>query len=858
MRTLKKTLALVLVLAMMFSLCVTASADFTDADEIKYVEAADVMAAIGVIEGMPDGSFDAKGTLTRAQAAVMITRLLGAEDYAIATEGEFTDVSADHWAAGAISFCVDAGIVAGYGDGTFGPSDTLTGYQWAKMLLCALGYNAETEGMTGAAWQIAVAKLAKANGLFVGNDKADKTVAATREEAALYAFNLLGAYTVEYKGGNSVIVGDIVFTSGGELVQGDKDNDDTDTFNAVYFPELVKLPLTAAENGGLAAAMWYVNGDLVAEYDAAKDTLVGVYDKEAVSKTFTAGTKYTAIAKELGMKNSAKTYDVEIYRNGELKETMDDVAGSYFYTTYAAATDVVPNGVVVDVVVTNTGTIRLLINVYYLGVIGYGDAKKDTTKDDVDDRYVVLTNTKNDAEFKLTAADYANFEDIYAAAAALEKDEALYYVIQPEGDNSASDYLLSMVEAKTTTGYITAAKTNDYIKVDDVKTYYSAVASNKVWTASKTQDYVFYLDSNGFILAAVEAQDAYVAPTYIYVHKTKANVDDVAGDSLFEGSEAASAQAKVVDLATGEIAVVDIAVVKNLAGQWAYANASGKATEALVVDDKEPVAEPGIYKYTVLADGTYVFGAEADDVYANLEKNVATVATNGNRRATSTTTFTTIELNYNKANVLESATVTTVTGYQNFPVTKVSIGADDIALQTLNKDNAGIVESIVLVKDAAAVADKPIYGIYAGAGETNTDDMTAFSFVGKEDLYVYEDLSDEAFAALEAEIAALEKGTVVALTLTNGQISAINALTDEGEYATMKVAYIDSTYLMAEGAANGTTVALGTATILDATETPATYEAVELAIGDTITYYMGEDAKGNDVIDFIIVTAHAE
>ena len=196
MRTLKKTLALVLVLAMMFSLCaVSASADFTDADEITYTEAADVMAMIGVIDGMPDGSFDAKGTLTRAQAAVMITRLLGAEDYAIATKGEFADVAASHWAAGAISFCVEAGIVEGYGDGNFGPNDTLTGYQWAKMLLCALGYNAAAEGMTGAAWQINVAKLAKAEKLFAGNDKADKTVAATREEAAHYALNLLSLST---------------------------------------------------------------------------------------------------------------------------------------------------------------------------------------------------------------------------------------------------------------------------------------------------------------------------------------------------------------------------------------------------------------------------------------------------------------------------------------------------------------------------------------------------------------------------------------------------------------------------------------------------------------------------------------
>lgn len=199
MRTLKKTLALVLVLAMMFSLCVTASADFTDEDEIKYVEAVEVMAALGVLEGNPDGSFNPKGTLTRAEAATIIVRLLGAEDLATAAEATFDDVAADHWAADAIAYCAEEGIVAGYGDGKFGPKDTLTAYQWAKMLLVAIGY--EADDYTGSAWQIAVAKDANDAGIFAGNLKADKTVGATREEAALYALNAAkeGIDTVYYE-----------------------------------------------------------------------------------------------------------------------------------------------------------------------------------------------------------------------------------------------------------------------------------------------------------------------------------------------------------------------------------------------------------------------------------------------------------------------------------------------------------------------------------------------------------------------------------------------------------------------------------------------------------------------------------
>ena len=70
MRNLKKILALVMALVMSLSLVTIANAsDFTDSDDITYEEAADVMSAIGIIEGYEDGSFDPDGTLTREEAA---------------------------------------------------------------------------------------------------------------------------------------------------------------------------------------------------------------------------------------------------------------------------------------------------------------------------------------------------------------------------------------------------------------------------------------------------------------------------------------------------------------------------------------------------------------------------------------------------------------------------------------------------------------------------------------------------------------------------------------------------------------------------------------------------------------------
>ena len=173
MRTLKKALCLVLVLAMAVSLGVTAFAvdkasDYTDYSTVTSKEAVDVLTAIGVLSGNTDGSFGPTGNFTRAQAATIIAHMmLGAKTTAalpqVATQ--FNDVSAAHWASGYINYCVNNGIINGYGDGRFGPEDTLTATQWALMLLNALGYQPKYEGIGGAGWEIKTTTLAVSAGV---------------------------------------------------------------------------------------------------------------------------------------------------------------------------------------------------------------------------------------------------------------------------------------------------------------------------------------------------------------------------------------------------------------------------------------------------------------------------------------------------------------------------------------------------------------------------------------------------------------------------------------------------------------------------------------------------------------------
>ena len=212
MRTLKKALSLVLVLAMVFTLAVPALAvdkatEFKDYDKVENKEAVDVLTAIGVLNGNTDGTFGPEGNFTRAQAASIIAHMMlgkGADALNAAATG-FSDVPADHWASGYIQYCVGEGILNGYGNGKFGPDDALTATQWSLMLLGALGYDAKNEKIGGNGWEVATTKLAIQAGIASAENL---TGEFNRDVAAKLAFNTLTATMVDYTNGTNITTGD--------------------------------------------------------------------------------------------------------------------------------------------------------------------------------------------------------------------------------------------------------------------------------------------------------------------------------------------------------------------------------------------------------------------------------------------------------------------------------------------------------------------------------------------------------------------------------------------------------------------------------------------------------------------------
>ena len=193
----KKFLSLVLALVMTMSL-VTVSAgakDFTDSNDIDFKEAVDVMSALEIIDGYSAGDFRPDGTLTRGAAAKIIACMMLGKTTAesLGTQAApFKDVPVGSTFAGYIAYCVEAGLIDGYSDGTFRPQATLSGFAFLKMLLTALGYDSSIEGFTGSNWTVNVARLAIENDLTDGNEDFVGTRPATREEACLYAVNANG------------------------------------------------------------------------------------------------------------------------------------------------------------------------------------------------------------------------------------------------------------------------------------------------------------------------------------------------------------------------------------------------------------------------------------------------------------------------------------------------------------------------------------------------------------------------------------------------------------------------------------------------------------------------------------------
>lgn len=127
--SIKKFLPLILIPILIFN---TVYAAFLDVDSGTEVgTAVSVLADRGVISGYGNGLFGPDNSLTRAEAVKVINKIFG---YTLAADISFSDVHEGDWFYSYVAAAVNAGYISGYPDGTFRPNEALTKEQICVML----------------------------------------------------------------------------------------------------------------------------------------------------------------------------------------------------------------------------------------------------------------------------------------------------------------------------------------------------------------------------------------------------------------------------------------------------------------------------------------------------------------------------------------------------------------------------------------------------------------------------------------------------------------------------------------------------------------------------------------------------
>ena len=552
----KKLLALVLALVMTMGLATVganaAYSDFPDTDAVELEAAMKVMNAVGVFAGK-DGKLAPKDNLTRAEAAKLIAYLdLGEKIAETLPETEvFPDVPATHWASKYVAYCAEAGIIQG-SDGKFLPNDPLSGYAFGAYLLAVLGYDRNIEGMTGADWQIATAKLMSSNGI---TSKVEKAGAATlnREEAAQYCLNALKATMVEYENkgtnvtmsdGSSVVIGASkatpvvsVGTAWSDAISAAHATDYSGTTNnAVQLGEKLyngslKRDTATVVDGHHGESWEYKNEDVTDFVET--DTVLLTYTKafadaaafrNAVTRT---NSKYIGVQLDIGDGTTMNTteYDIDVYYNGAAQGTPAKGSAGAKIETYDLGATIrgylAKNGIVTEFIDTNNDGRADVVNIIEKTaaiVTAAPSLKTDAT----------TGKTSVTIPAGISAVDSSKvtgYED-------LAKDDVVLYVRYTD----SGDY--SIEKAEKISGTVTGNSANGALIGGTAYKATGLSGAAKNYTASSITDtatYDFWLDNSGAIVRAVktsEGESNYVAVAELAVVNPAAGTTGAIGENL--------------------------------------------------------------------------------------------------------------------------------------------------------------------------------------------------------------------------------------------------------------------------------------------------------------------------------------
>lgn len=519
----KKFLSLVLALVMTMSLvAISASAtefkDLTDVDEIEHAEAVELLNKIGIIAGYEDGSFGPEKTITREQAAKIIAIMALGNDAASklgVEKAPFKDVPVTSQFAGYIGYCVSTGIIDGYKDGSFKPKGTLTGYQFAKMLLGVIGYGVKDE-YVGDNWALNVARDGASIGLF--DDAVVTAGLINRDNAAQIAFNALTSSLVTY----SDLLGTYVaYNLMDQTLLG------TLAYNIFGLTTTGKV-----DDYGYNVHAWKQEGKIITEYYLTDEIIETITDP-----SITKGNLY-------------KSYDwedsVEVWENGDPKSNVaisswKGVSDKYLMNGYTVYLVDEPE---------RDGTFdgdvdKIIVVKEYLAKVDKVNAATASVDRSVDLTVYTAAGTK-----KFTKVETEDFE----------KDDMILVVPNDSEGTNNFKYPLSLGAAESVKGMVSAyykntnasanatvlPSPNGSASMDGAKYEYNFIfRSNNALGQDLAVDgyslnkgtYAFYLDSNGYVAGVEEVESAIKDYAYIIDKGHDAfNVHNIAKVLLSDGT----------------------------------------------------------------------------------------------------------------------------------------------------------------------------------------------------------------------------------------------------------------------------------------------------------------------------------
>jgi hypothetical protein len=193
----KKLLALCIGVCMLLSSMTVFGFDYTDvASTNSYYKAIKVISNLEIAKGDDQGNFNPTSEVKRSEMIAFICRMMGEENATTSNINVFTDVTANHWAAGYIAWGVNRGIINGMGDGTFAPDASVSYQDAVVMIMRALGYDRIAKRAENGGYPTGYLKLASQYGV-LKDASYDNAKAATREIIAQLIYNALTAPLVD-------------------------------------------------------------------------------------------------------------------------------------------------------------------------------------------------------------------------------------------------------------------------------------------------------------------------------------------------------------------------------------------------------------------------------------------------------------------------------------------------------------------------------------------------------------------------------------------------------------------------------------------------------------------------------------